>query len=448
MKKKLLAIFLTIALIGGTVGCSGAPASNEGGDNETETTTDTETDSEGDSVTPQEATSDETVSIMIWDSFQEPGISEILDGFTQKTGIKTELQVVKWDEYWTLLSAGAEGGTLPDVFWMHSNESERYMSNDMLLDVTEKIEESTEIDPENYPDDIWGLYTHDDKYFAVPKDIDTVALWYNKALFDDAGVEYPTADWTWDDVYEAAKKLTKEDGSVYGYCNPNNNNQAGYYNMIFGRGGYIISDDKKSSGYDDPKTIEAMQLMEKFIVEGLMPSQEIMSESEDVGLFQSGKVAMLPQGSWMLAAYKGNEYTAENADVVELPKDSETGRRVSIYNGLGYAIAANTKVPDEAWAMVEYLGSEEGQKKQAELGVTMSAYKGTSDMWINSAPQFNLQAYLNMQEDMVIRPYSRNTIIWEDAASEWFKKAWMQEITMEEACRSAAEDMNNFLAEE
>ena len=76
---------------------------------------------------------DVTLSVSIWDTNQEPGIKEILADFTEKTGIKTEISVVKWDEYWTMLEAGAQGGSLPDVFWMHSNESQRYMSNDMLL---------------------------------------------------------------------------------------------------------------------------------------------------------------------------------------------------------------------------------------------------------------------------------------------------------------------------
>ena len=101
---------------------------------------------------------DVTLSVSIWDTNQEPGIKEILADFTEKTGIKTEISVVKWDEYWTMLEAGAQGGSLPDVFWMHSNESQRYMSNDMLLDLTDKIKDSDLIDPENYPEDIWGLY--------------------------------------------------------------------------------------------------------------------------------------------------------------------------------------------------------------------------------------------------------------------------------------------------
>lgn len=392
-------------------------------------------------------TSDVTLSVSIWDSYQEPGIKEILSDFTEKTGIRTELSVVKWDEYWTMLEAGAQGGSLPDVFWMHSNESERYMSNDMLLDLTDKISESTEIDTSNYPEDIWGLYTYDDKYYAVPKDVDTIALWYNKTMFDEAGMEYPTADWTWEDVGEAAKKLTKEDGSQYGIAVRNDDNQAGYYNIVFDNGGYIISEDKTTSGWDDDKTIEAMQVLEGWIKDGLMPSLETMSENGADVLFQSGKVAMVLQGSWMLAAFKENEYTAANCDVVELPKNSQTGRRASVYNGLGWAASAAGEHTEEAWKLIEYLGSKEAQEKQAQLGVTMSAYKGTSDAWAGSA-DFNLQAYINMMEDMEIRPYSKSTVTWENEDSEILKGVYTGDITMEEACKQMAAQMNEKLAEE
>ena len=364
-------------LLAGTMALSMAAC---GGGSSSSSSDSSSSDAESTDSTDSSDSSDVTLSVTIWDSNQEPGLTQIMNDFTEKTGIKTKVSVVKWDEYWTLLESGAQGGSLPDVFWMHSNESERYMSNDMLLDLTDKIADSSEIDPANYPEDIWGLYTYDDKYYAVPKDVDTIALWYNKTLFDEAGLEYPTADWTWDDVTEAAKKLTKDDGSQYGLAMGNGSNQDGYYNMVYDNGGYIINDDKTQSGWDDPKTIEAMQTMEGWINDGVMPSLETMSENGTDVLFESGKVAMITQGSWMLAAYRDNEYTAANCDCVELPKSATTGRRASIYNGLGWAASATTEHPDEAWQLIEYLGSKEAQEKQAELGVTMSAYTGTSEM--------------------------------------------------------------------
>lgn len=429
--KKLTALCLAGAMVLSTAACGGGSgdSGSSGGD--------------GDSGSSEGG----ELSISIWDTNQEPGINEILADFTEETGIKTKLTVVKWDEYWTMLEAGAQGGSLPDVFWMHSNESERYMSNDMLLDLTDKIAESDVIDPANYPEDIWGLYTHEDKYYAVPKDVDTTALWYNKTMFDEAEMEYPTADWTWDDMFEAAKKLTKDDGSQYGLALRNDNNQAGYYNMIYDNGGFVINDDKTESGWDDPKTIEAMEQVEEFIKAGVMPSMETMSENGEDVLFQSGKVAMVLQGSWMLAAYRDNEYTAENCDCVELPKSATTDRRVSIYNGLGWAASASGSNTENAWKLIEYLGSEAAQKKQAELGVTMSAYTGTSDAWADSA-DFNLEAYLNMMDDMVIRPYSKSTVTWENEDNEILKEVYTGDKSMADACKEMADQMNEKLAEE
>ena len=431
-------------LLAGTMALSMAAC---GGGNSSSSSDSSSSDAESTDSTDSSDSSDVTLSVTIWDSNQEPGLTQIMNDFTEKTGIKTKVSVVKWDEYWTLLESGAQGGSLPDVFWMHSNESERYMSNDMLLDLTDKIADSSEIDTANYPEDIWGLYTYEDKYYAVPKDVDTIALWYNKTMFDEAGLDYPTADWTWDDVTEAAKKLTKDDGSQYGLAMPNGSNQDGYYNLVYDNEGYIINDDKTQSGWDDPKTIEAMKTYEGWIKEGVMPSLETMSENGVDVLFESGKVAMVTQGSWMLAAYRDNEYTAANCDCVELPKSATTGRRASIYNGLGWAASATTEHPEEAWKLIEYLGSKEAQEKQAELGVTMSAYTGTSDAWAKSA-DFNLQAYLNMMDDMVIRPYSRTTVTWENEDSEIMKDVFSGDKTMEEACKAMADQMNECLADE
>ena len=421
--KKVAALVLAGVMVFSLSACGGGGGSEEGG-------------SSG---------GDASLSVMIWDTYQEPGLTEIINDFSEETGIDAEIQVVTWDDYWTLLSAGAQGGSMPDVFWMHSNEAERYMSNEMLLDLTDRIAESDSIDLSKYPADITELYTYDDKNYAVPKDVDTIALWYNKTLFDEAGIAYPTADWTWDDLYEAAKALTKD--GVYGFACSATNNQAGYYNLIYDMGGYVINDDKTASGYDDPNTIAALQYFEKMIQEGIMPSQQVMSESAEDVLLGSGTIAMTTQGSWMLSAFKDNEYIKENCDCVELPMDAASGKRVSIYNGLGWAASAETDHPDEAWQLIEYLGSQEGQTRQAELGVTMSAYEGTSEAWTGSA-DFNLQAYLNMMDDMVIRPYSRETVTWENAVNEELKKGWTQEVTMEEACMNAAEVMNETLAEE
>ena len=200
----------------------------------------------------QQASSNAPITVAIWDSGQQAGIEEIIADYTAATGNKAEVQVVTWDQYWTLLEAGATGGDLPDVFWMHSNEAERYMRNGILMDLTDRIAASDKLEMEKFPEDIRNLYQYEGKTYAIPKDVDTIALWYNRTMFDEAGLSYPDETWTWDDYYEAAVALTKEDGSQYGTAMSPSNNQDGWMNIVYSMGGSVISEAKKSSGCDAP----------------------------------------------------------------------------------------------------------------------------------------------------------------------------------------------------
>lgn len=386
------------------------------------------------------------LTVAIWDTFQEPGLKEILDDFTTETGIKTKIQVTPWDQYWTMLEAGATGGTLPDVFWMHSNQVAKYAKYDMLLDITDKVASSETLHMDKFPKELVELYQNKDgKQIAVPKDVDTIALWYNKTAFDEAKLAYPDETWTWDTFREAAKKLTKADGSQYGAIFAPKANQEGYYDIIYTFGGSIIHDDKKTSGWDDAKTIEAMEFVYSMIEDGSLPPFATITENEPLALFESGKVAMAPFGSWQ-SDLMNNDYVKEHCDVAVLPKQGDN--RVSIYNGLGWAADANGKNTEEAWKLLEYLGSEKAQKKQADLGVTLSAYEGVSDGFIAKNPNFNLKAYIQMMDQIVMRPYSEDTIVWEFMSTERLVDAWNGTKPMKDVCKEIADEMNAALEKE
>lgn len=389
--------------------------------------------------------SDELI-VAIWDTSQEPGLTEIVDKFSEETGIKCKIQVTPWDQYWTMLEAGATGGSMPDVFWMHSNMINQYAEYDMLLDLTDAITESG-IDMGNYPEGLVSLYQNaDGKQLGIPKDMDTSALWYNKTMFDEAEIPYPDESWDWDMLAETAKKLTKDDGSQFGFVISPAANQEGYYNMIYDWGGEIISKDMKTSGWDNPKTIEAMQFIETLIGDGSMPAYNTIAENEPIALLQSGKVAMCLLGSWHLAAMADNDYALEHCDVSVLP--SYNGTRISIYNGLAWSASANTTKADEAAQLITYLGSEEAQKMQADLGVTMAAYDGVSEGFTKKYENYNVQAYLDMMNEIVMRPYSKNTTIWEDMSTEKLVAGFNGTSSMEDVCKEIASEMNQALASE
>lgn len=398
------------------------------------------------SGTVSDAGSSDELTVAIWDTYQEPGLKEIMDGFTEQTGIKVKIQVTPWDQYWTMMEAGATGGTLPDVFWMHSNQAAKYAEYDLLMDLSGYIASSETTDLSKFPEDLVKLYQNDEgKQVAIPKDVDTIALWYNKTAFDEAGVAYPDETWTWDTFREAAKALTKEDGSRYGTVFSPKSNHETYYNLIYDWGGTIINDDKTKSGWDDPKTIEAMEFVEAMIKDGSMPPFTTIAENEPLALFESGKVAMCMFGSWQ-SDLLNNDYVKQNCDIAVLPMKDNT--RISIYNGLGWAASAEGSNKENAWKLLEYLSSEEAQRMQADLGVTMSAYEGTSEGFVKKSENFNLQAYIDMMDEIVIRPYSKDTVVWENMSLETLVKAWDGSAPMSDTCAEIAANMNASLEKE
>lgn len=391
---------------------------------------------------------DAKLTVAIWDSNQEAGLKEIMNDFTEETGVEVDIQVTPWSDYWTMLEAATQGGDMPDVFWMHSDQISTYAAyDDILLNLSDKIEKSDKIDLENYPENLVSIYQNEDgDQLAIPKDIDTCAVWYNKKMFDEAGIAYPTADWTWEDFREIAKKLTNPEKNQYGTALKPASYQESWYSTIYAYGGEVISEDKTKSGFDNPKTIEAMQLIENIIKDGSMPEYSVVAENNTEELMMAGTVAMTFQGSWMIPDLASSEYIKENCDIAPLPKGPNGTKSIS--NGLGWAASAQGEHTEEAWKLIEYLGSKEAQQKQAELGVTMAAYKGVSDAWKESHPEFNMQAYLDMLEDAQAYPSSKNTQVWYQVLMERMVDGFSGAKPMDQVCKDFAVEMNQFLAEE
>ena len=399
----------------------------------------------------------DTLEVKIWDNNQLAGLQEIADLWTEQSGVKVNIQVVDWNNYWTLLEAGASGGDMPDVFWMHSNNAEMYMSAGKLLDLTDYIANSEVVDMNNYYADINALYTKDGKNYAVAKDHDTIALLYNKAIFDQYGVDYPTDDWTWEDYKAAAEAITEASGGeVYGGACNTGNNQDTFYNIIYDFGGYVISDDKKSSGYDNENTIKAFDFMCTLFDKAWAP-QTLLAESGKNVLFENGKIAMDTEGSWMIREFYDYE-GSENFAWAMLPYwdangngQCDEGERVSIYNGLGWSASADVKDPQAAWDLIEWFSREDMQLKQSELGVTMAGYIGCSDAFITNAfPGMDISAFLKMETEgtLVFRPYSKYTSRWEDDSIRELVTMWNDPSTEMAVLTQLAADMNAWLAQE
>ena len=401
------------------------------------------------------------LQVNIWDNNQREGLQQIADAWTETSGVKVNINVVDWDNYWTLLEAGASGGQMPDVFWMHSNTAQMYMENDLLLNLDDYIAADDAIDLSNYYQGIVDLYNSGGVQYALPKDHDTIALLYNKALFDKYGVEYPTDDWTWEDVQAAAAAITEAGASdgVYGYAINTSNNQDGWYNIIYDYGAQVITDDHKGTTIGSEEGKAAMEMMRQ-ILEVAAP-QITVAETGTDSLFMSGLAAMITQGSWMINTFYKGEHSADYAWAMLPYHDAngngacDEGERYSAYNGLGWAASYNTADPDAAYSLISYFCNEENQKKQAELGVTMAGMIGVSEEFANAFPGMDVSAFTRAEDEgsLFFRPYTRNTTIWEDALQQagGFLDPWQDPsdpAKMAAACDNAQQIIENAIANE
>lgn len=379
-----------------------------------------------------------TLSFMIWDKNQEPGMSAIARAFEEKNpGVEIKVQVTGWDEYWTKLEAAATGGSLPDIFWMHSTRFYDYANNNILLEVGDTIGDGYK----NFPEDLVKLYEFNGKNYAVPKDFDTIGMFYNKALFDKAGVPYPDGTWNWEKFLDTAKKLTKD--GVYGVAAPMDAQQ-GYWNSIYQNGGNVI--DGKKSGYDLKASQEGLQWwLDLSMKEKVSPTQAQFSETDAYAMFMSGKVAMVSLGSWMVPGIEQNKEFAKNVGVTYLPKGKVNA---SIYNGLGYSAAASTKYPEEVKAFLKFTATEEANLLQAKYASAIPAYTGTQQGWVDHNKDMDLKIFVDQLKYGVIFPNSKTAPQWRAYENEIFAPLFAGQVDVKTATENYAKKMNEILATE
>jgi multiple sugar transport system substrate-binding protein len=385
-----------------------------------------------------------TLTYMIWDKNQQPALQTMVNNFEKlHPNIKVTIDVTAFDTYWTKLQTAATGGSLDDVFWMNAANFQLYAANGVIAPIDDNIK-ADNISLSNYPESLVKLYTYNGKHYALPKDFDTIGLWYNKTLFKAAGLSYPDSTWTWQTLQDAAKKLTNPAKGVWGIAAPMVD-QEGFYDTIPQNGGTVISSDEKVSGFDSPASIGGLQYWVDLIQKKYSPTQAQMTDTIPLTLFESGKVAMMYGGSWDAIEFNNNSYTKANADVAVLPQGKV---RATVIHGLGNVISANTQHPTEAWEFVKYLGSKDAADIEANSGTVIPAYNGTQDAWVKAYPQFHLQIFLDELAYTVPFPISKNTAAWRDVQNKVLTQVWSGQISVDAGAKELATQMNALLAKE
>ncbi len=204
---------------------------------------------------------------------------------------------------------------------------------------------------------ILEAFTWQGQIWAVPADIDPWVLYYNKDLFDQAGVPYPQPEWTWNDFLEKAARLTMDRGDHTQYGFGSNPKEAPeIIAFIYQHGGGLVDNivDPQTPTFDSPATIEAVQWYTDLALEyGVMAPPEVMALYRRGGAFEAAMRQHVAMWMGSLSSRGGHIWHFEwpfNWGVVPLPRDEE---RATLFQLSGYFISAHSPHPREAWLWIE-----------------------------------------------------------------------------------------------
>ncbi|GIH25872.1 sugar ABC transporter substrate-binding protein [Acrocarpospora phusangensis] len=382
-----------------------------------------------------------TLTYANWSEDQSPAMEQIAAEFQKENpNITVKVQTLPWPEYWSTLQVGAAGGTAPDAFWMLADHFREYAKGGALIDLSDTVKSG--IDMSVYPKAVSDSYTYEGKIFALPKDFDTNGIWYNKALFDAAGVKYPDDTWDWQDVQDAAKKLTDPAKGVWGIAAPIDA-QGGYYNTILQAGGTIINADGTASDFAGPAGVAGLKFWADLQKAGSSPTLKQLSDTEAVSMFENQKVAMYFSGAyWALRFYKNAELKGK-VDVAPLPQGV---KRATVTSGIGNAGYAGSKHPEELKKFLTFLGGTKAAEIQAATGTVLPAYKGTQQPWLDSMPEFKLQVFIDAIDYSVPLPVAGNTAEWQGLAAQYLAPAWDGTKPVEAAAKEYQDAVDQVLA--
>jgi multiple sugar transport system substrate-binding protein len=317
-----------------------------------------------------------TIEYAIWgDPTELKNQQAIVDAFhAAEPKITVKVTVSDWDTYWDKLQTGLAGGAAPDVFAMDGPLFPDYAGRDVLLDLTPKVQaegyQLTALDDNAVKDFVTG----DGKQMGLPRDLNVIALFYNKAMFDAAKVPYPDDTWDWAKLVEVGKQLTidkNKDGKPeqWGLYTETSDMENYWSSLVWQNGGDILAGDGKSIVLDSPAATGGLQFLQDLIwKEKVVPEPSLFAETGDA--FEQGKAAMEINGSWLVAT---DEAAGLKFGIAPIPK-GPAGRVTSV-NPTGAVIYKNSKSPDAAWAFVKYLASPDAQQRIMALKASLPVNK-------------------------------------------------------------------------
>jgi multiple sugar transport system substrate-binding protein len=202
----------------------------------------------------------------------------------------------------------------------------------------------------------------------------TVGLYYNKKMFDAAGIAYPDDTWDWAKLVEVGKQLTKDnngDGTIdqWGFYTETTDMENFWLSAVWQNGGDVLAPDGKTTALGTDQAAGGIQFLQDLIwKDKVMAEPALFAETGDA--FEQGKAAMEANGSWLVPTH-----TAAGIDLGIAPLPSGPSGRFTSVNPTGAVVYKGSKAPDAAWEFVKYLASPAAQEQLMKLKASLPVSK-------------------------------------------------------------------------
>jgi len=293
-------------------------------------------------------------------------------------------------DYPTKMRANVASGTVPDVFYLTPDMSSEYISSGKLLNLSPYMGRDG-VKASDYYSALLNPFTcTSGQVYGLPKDWNSLGVFYNKSMFQAAGLSFPTANWTWDDLKNDAQKLTKNPGtpnSVYGISLSADLSRWGAF--LLANGGTVLNKDGTQATFNNQTGIDTLNFYTSFLKNntGVLPTTVGAPWNGDA--FGKQRVAMAIEGGWLIP-YMTTTYPNVQYDIAPLPV-APNGQRANLTFTNAWAAYSGTKHPDAAWELVKYMTGSTVQASQLNAGFALPTLKSLANAsYFTSHPGFKV----------------------------------------------------------
>lgn len=399
------------------------------------------------------------VTFRLWDEAAAEAYEASFEEFTaQNPDITVDVEVIAWADYWTQLPLDVQSGDMADIFWTNTSNFGTYADNGTLLDIDETLGE----DHDEWEQSVVDLYTRDGVNYGVPQLWDSIALFYNAELVEEAGVDVSDLQWRpdaaeGDTLLEATTALTTdaegrhpgEDGfdadtrATFGF-NSQADLQAIYVDFLAQNGAQFQDPETDAFAFDSPEGVEAFQ----YLVD-LVNTHEVAPSAADTNvngdhardLFVQGDLGLFQSGPYSLPQIAENaEFEWGIAPMVAGPEG-----RIGVVHGVAAVGNAQTDDLEATTEVLRWLGSAEGQTPLGEQGAAFpgatDAQQSYIDYWAEQG--VDVSVFVDAaQEPTAPSPVGAEINAGSNVITPIFQDMFLGAIPVEEALAQAQEEGN------